>query len=115
MRSVIKNHRLSVSNVEVRYNQVAAVSGVNLDIEHAQIGCLLGPSGCGKSTLLRAIAGFESISEGHIQMGDETLSTASMIVAAEQRGIGMVFQDIALFPHLTIEKNISFGLKGWSK
>lgn len=92
------------------YGHKFAVQGVSFELEHAQIGCLLGPSGCGKSTLLRAIAGFEPITGGRISVGDSVLSTQQAIVAAEQRGIGMVFQDIALFPHLDVAQNIAFGL-----
>ncbi len=109
--SLSKPNHLLVQHVEVRYGDVVAVSDVNLQLNEGDIGCLLGPSGCGKSTLLRAIAGFENLTNGSIHMGEECLSDAQMTVAAEKRGIGMVFQDIALFPHLTIEQNIAFGLQ----
>lgn len=102
---------LSVANVDVKYGDVTAITNVSFTLEKGQIGCLLGPSGCGKSTLLRSIAGFESLSCGAIQLGSLILSDERHAVAAENRDIGMVFQDIALFPHLTIEKNIAFGLK----
>jgi iron(III) transport system ATP-binding protein len=109
------NHNLSVTHLKVNYGDVVALKNLNLEIEHAQIGCLLGPSGCGKSTLLRAIAGFEAVTQGEIRVADTLLSDADLVVAAEKRGIGMVFQDIALFPHLTVEQNITFGLNAHSK
>lgn len=102
---------LILENVSVHYEQYVAVDNVHIEIKEAQIACLLGPSGCGKTTLLRAIAGFEQVTKGSITIGDETLSTAKENVPPEQRNIGMVFQDFALFPHLSIEKNIAFGIR----
>jgi len=101
---------LIVNQVEIRYGSISAIKHVNLRLEQGQIGCLLGASGCGKSTLLRAIAGFEAVVDGTISLGGRLLSSPAQMVPAEQRQIGMVFQDIALFPHLTVEKNIAFGL-----
>lgn len=106
---------LAIDNVAVKYGDVTAVSGISLHFQQGEIGCLLGPSGCGKSTLLRAIAGFEDLAEGCISANGQLLSTTDLQVAAEQRGVGMVFQDIALFPHLTVEQNIAFGLTGLPK
>ncbi|MBU8908774.1 ABC transporter ATP-binding protein [Desertibacillus haloalkaliphilus] len=88
-----------------------AVDSVDLDIEKGEIITLLGPSGCGKTTTLRMIAGFEQPSVGKIQIGDLVVHNDSRSLPPEKRGIGMVFQDYALFPHLTIEKNVMFGLK----
>jgi len=110
----MENNPLIIENVEIRYGDVTAVKSVNLTLQHGEIGCLLGPSGCGKSTLLRAIAGFEPVVAGTISVGSEVVSSEALLKAAEERGIGMVFQDIALFPHLSIEKNIAFGLKKYS-
>jgi iron(III) transport system ATP-binding protein len=107
--------QLSLNNVVVGYDGVAIVKDVSLTLGNGQIGCLLGPSGCGKSTLLRAIAGFEPVMEGEIVMEGELLSSPRFTQVPEQRKVGMVFQDLALFPHLTIEKNIGFGLKQWPK
>lgn len=90
-----------------------AVDQFNLDIEKGQIVTLLGPSGCGKTTTLRMIAGFEQPSAGEIVIGDQTVVSSNQVIPPERRGIGMVFQDYALFPHLTIEKNIQFGLSKW--
>lgn len=111
----LEKRQLNVRDVAVHYGSVVAVKGAELELEHGQIGCLLGPSGCGKSTLLRAIAGLESLAHGQISLAGITLSDAQQTLPAERRGIGMVFQDIALFPHLTISQNIAFGLKGQSK
>ena len=106
--------QLQINQITVGYDGVAIVKDASLTLGNGQIGCLLGPSGCGKSTLLRAIAGFESVMTGEIIMEDQLLSSASFTQVPEQRQIGMVFQDLALFPHLSVENNINFGLQGWS-
>lgn len=90
--------------------QPAAVENVNLSLRQGEICGLLGPSGCGKTTLLRMIAGFELPQNGKITLGGVVVSAAGRWMAPEKRDIGMVFQDYALFPHLTVEKNIGFGL-----
>ena len=107
--------QLSLNNVTVGYDGVKIVHDVSLTLGNGQIGCLLGPSGCGKSTLLRAIAGFEPLMGGEITMEQKILSSTQFTEVPERRKIGMVFQDLALFPHLTIFENISFGLKKLSK
>jgi iron(III) transport system ATP-binding protein len=86
-----------------------AVRGVSFSLERGAIGCLLGPSGCGKTTVLRCIAGFESPSGGRILLRGEEVSSARHSLPPEKRRIGMVFQEHALFPHLTAAGNISFG------
>jgi len=106
---------LILKNVSVHYKDYIAVDDFHLKIEGGQIACLLGPSGCGKTTLLRAIAGFEQVTNGAIAIGDETLSSAKQSLPPEKRKIGMVFQDFALFPHLTIAKNIAFGIRHQSQ
>lgn len=106
---------LSIKDVSVVYDDKAIIQGVDFKLLAGEIGCLLGPSGCGKSTLLRAIAGFEAIATGAIELDGECLSEPDFIVNPEQRNIGMVFQDVALFPHLTISENIEFGIQSWSK
>ncbi|HPY42024.1 MAG TPA: ABC transporter ATP-binding protein, partial [Thiolinea sp.] len=84
---------------------------VDMTVAQGQIACLLGPSGCGKTTLLRAIAGFENLSQGTISLNGKLLSSPQTTLATEQRHIGMVFQDYALFPHLTVADNICFGIR----
>lgn len=106
---------LSIENVAVVYDDKSIIEGIDFQLSAGQIGCLLGPSGCGKSTLLRAIAGFEQIATGSIALDAQTLSEPGFVVNPENRNIGMVFQDVALFPHLTISQNIEFGIQSWSK
>lgn len=103
--------QLVLEQVELRYGKTTAVYAVDLFVEQGQIACLLGPSGCGKTTLLRAIAGFEHLSQGQISLNGQVISTPHNTLATEQRKIGMVFQDYALFPHLNIADNIRFGIR----
>ena len=93
--------------------QAAAVNGVSLGLAIGQIGVLIGPSGCGKTSLLRCIAGLEHLHSGRILIAGETLADAAAAIhlAPEARRIGMVFQDYALFPHLSVADNIGFGLR----
>ena len=107
---------LTLHQVDVRYpgQQKSAVQGVSLNLEAGQIGVLIGPSGCGKTSLLRAIAGLEPVSAGTIQLSDRTVSRVGYTAAPENRRMGMVFQDYALFPHLSVAGNIAFGLHGQS-
>lgn len=104
---------LEVENVEVAYGGTPVVRGVSFRLEQGSIGCLLGPSGCGKTTLLRAIAGFEPVSGGSIRLGEAQMSRRGRTVPPERRGVGMVFQDYALFPHLNIADNVAFGIRKW--
>lgn len=92
-----------------------AVSDVKLTLSQGDLLCLLGPSGCGKTTLLRLIAGFEHPQAGTIDINGQRVAGSGRWLPPEQRGIGMVFQDYALFPHLTVAKNIAFGLQHASK
>lgn len=103
--------KLSLHNIHIAYGDNTVVHDVNLSVEDGQIGCLLGPSGCGKTTLLRAIAGFESVTQGTITLKDQIISAPGTHLPPEKRNIGMVFQDYALFPHLTIADNITFGIR----
>jgi len=85
---------------------------LSFSVDEGEIGCLLGPSGCGKTTMLRLIAGFERPAEGEIHVRDKLLADSRRSLPPEARHIGVVFQDYALFPHLTVSKNIAFGLRG---
>jgi iron(III) transport system ATP-binding protein len=89
---------------------VRAVDGLSLDVAAGEILAVLGPSGCGKTTLLRLVAGFERIDAGRIEIGGDVADDTRRVVPPERRGVGMVFQDYALFPHLTVAANIAFGL-----
>ncbi|MDH5518443.1 MAG: ABC transporter ATP-binding protein [Gammaproteobacteria bacterium] len=101
---------LTLNNVSVAYGSNTIVQDIDFNLEEGQICCLLGPSGCGKTTLLRTIAGFETPTAGEISIRQHLVSTTENTVAPENRHIGMVFQDFALFPHLDLEANIRFGL-----
>ncbi|WP_086931961.1 ABC transporter ATP-binding protein [Agarilytica rhodophyticola] len=103
--------QLFLKNVAVHYGKHIAVNNINLALEKGDIGCLLGPSGCGKTSLQRAIAGFEPLINGHIELAGKLVSRPGFSLSPEKRRVGMVFQDFALFPHLSIAKNISFGLR----
>ncbi|MDP3638606.1 MAG: ABC transporter ATP-binding protein [Azonexus sp.] len=102
--------QLELNGVVQRYGKQTIVDGVDFRLEKGQIACLLGPSGCGKTTWLRCLAGFEEIAGGEIRLHGKVVSSNNQRVAPERRQIGMVFQDYALFPHLTIERNVAFGL-----
>ncbi len=96
-----------------KHSAKPAVDSLSIDIDKGEIISLLGPSGCGKTTTLRMLAGFEQPSAGYIKIGDQIVYQDFHSIPPEKRGIGMVFQDYALFPHLTIEKNVMFGLNKW--
>jgi iron(III) transport system ATP-binding protein len=104
---------LEVSHLQVRYpGQVRpAVNDVSLRLRAGDIGVLIGPSGCGKTTLLRAVAGLERASAGSIRLSGQLVSDAITHLPAEQRRIGMVFQDYALFPHMDVARNLAFGIQ----
>jgi iron(III) transport system ATP-binding protein len=101
---------LELKNIQQAYGQQLVVNNLSLRLEKGQIGCLLGPSGCGKTSVLRCIAGFEPVIAGEILLSGATVSSDGVFLPPEQRHIGMVFQDYALFPHLTVINNIGFGL-----
>ena len=89
-----------------------AVNQVSLELQQGELLGLLGPSGCGKTTLLRIVAGFEKVSQGQVVLAGNIVSDRNINIPPEKRNTGMVFQDYALFPHLTVAENIAFGLKG---
>jgi iron(III) transport system ATP-binding protein len=104
--------RLELDHVTCRFDGRDVVSDVSFSVRAGEILCLLGPSGCGKSTTLRVIAGIERQSEGAIRADGGILSDAETHLPPEARGVGLIFQDFALFPHLTVGQNVAFGLKG---
>lgn len=109
------NQTLELKNVSVALEGTPIVKNISFSLKQGSIGCLLGPSGCGKTTLLRAIAGFERALAGEIQINGEIVSNQQICLPVEKRQVGMVFQDYALFPHLTVRENIEFGLSHQSK
>lgn len=107
-----RDSALKIENLHHRYDVEPIISGLNLELRDGEIGSLMGPSGCGKSTLLRCIAGLEQVEAGTISSFGKALSRPSTHMPIERRGIGMVFQNYALFPHLTIWENLKFA---WPK
>ncbi len=103
---------LQVSKLQVQYagSALPAVSDVSFDLRAGDIGVLIGPSGCGKTTLLRAVAGLERVTGGEIKLSNQVVSSTTMFLPPESRRMGMVFQDYALFPHLSVSNNVGFGL-----
>src|SRR5210317_2295575 len=106
---------LEVNNISKKYNGKCVINALSFNLQKGHIGCLLGESGCGKTTILRCIAGFETIQTGSIFIDGSPVTNSINCVAPENRRLGMVFQDYALFPHLTVRKNIIFGLKNLNK
>lgn len=101
------SQQLSIENVTKRYGDFTAIQNISIHIKEGEFFTLLGPSGCGKTTLLRMIAGFNSIEEGKIKFG----STVVNSIPAHRRNTGMVFQNYAIFPHLSVYDNVAYGLK----
>lgn len=108
------NPYFSVQDLIVGYDDTIVVNGLSFILQQGEIGCFLGYSGCGKTTALRAIAGLEPSRAGTIYLNDQCLTEQSFAVVPAKRGMGMVFQDYALFGHLSVAKNIAFGLNKWS-
>ena len=99
------------TGVTKRYGDVVALDRVSLSLQHGEVLSVLGPSGCGKTTLLRAMAGFETLDGGEIRIEGRTVSGTGRHLPPERRNVGMLFQEYALFPHLTVAQNVSFGLR----
>ena len=104
--------RLEIKNIVKNFGGRRVVDDVSLTVMPGQVTCLLGPSGCGKSTTLRIIAGVENQDDGAIYVDGKLVSDAGFTLPPEQRNIGLMFQDFALFPHLTVAQNVAFGLAG---
>ncbi|MDJ0626972.1 MAG: ABC transporter ATP-binding protein [Rhodobacter sp.] len=104
--------RLKIQNITRRFAGRAVVDDISLKVRARQVTCLLGPSGCGKSTTLRCIAGVDRPDQGRILVDGKPVCDASVSVPPEARSIGLMFQDFALFPHLTVAENVAFGLSG---
>ncbi|MBD9573920.1 putative 2-aminoethylphosphonate ABC transporter ATP-binding protein [Pseudomonas sp. BGr12] len=111
MHPTIAGTPLSVRHIRKRFGQFVALDGVSLEVKAGELVCLLGPSGCGKTTLLRCIAGLEQQDEGTLHLGSRDVSN----LPPQARDYGILFQSYALFPNLTVEQNISYGLTNASK
>ncbi|MFC4351297.1 ABC transporter ATP-binding protein [Fodinicurvata halophila] len=106
---------LAFDSVRHRFGQLTAVDGVSLTVSRGELVCLLGPSGCGKTTMLRLAAGLERLQQGRIIMAGEVVADGRVDLSPEDRQVGLVFQDFALFPHLNVADNVAFGLKGLAR
>lgn len=109
------DHAVQLHNLSKTFGEHTAVADVSLNVPRGQILAVLGPSGCGKTTLLRLMAGFEEPDQGQVVINGETVAGNGRFVPPEDRRVGMVFQQHALFPHLTVAENIAFGLSGRTK
>ncbi len=110
--TILLSSTLELHDVSHAYDKVKAVDRVSIHVNEGEVVCLLGPSGCGKSTVLRLAAGLETLQQGRISMRGATMAggVAHQTVPPEHRGVGLVFQDFALFPHLSVARNVGFGL-----
>ncbi|WP_462381425.1 ABC transporter ATP-binding protein [Pseudomonas sp. Marseille-QA0892] len=106
---------LEIENLSYRYSGSTALDRLSLRLETGKVLCVLGPSGCGKSTLLKLISGLEVPSEGHIRLGGRVIASAGRGMAPEHRGVNMVFQDYALWPHMNVRKIVGYGLNRLSR
>jgi iron(III) transport system ATP-binding protein len=103
---------LTLQGVCHAYNGVLAIDSIDLTVGEGKLVCLLGPSGCGKTTVLRVAAGLEAVQQGRVFIAESEVARPGASMPPEERGVGLVFQDYALFPHLTVAENVAFGLKG---
>src|ERR1043165_7199235 len=102
-----RGHRLTLDNITQRFNDFVAVRDIEIDVAGGELVALLGPSGCGKSTLLRIVAGFIRQSRGRVLFDGQSVDHLS----ASRRGVGIVFQNYALFPHMSVAENVAYGLQ----
>ena len=106
---------VKINNLSHSINNQKILQNINLELEKDKIACILGPSGCGKTTLLKLIAGLEKVTMGDIIINDEIVSSNTMHLKTEKRKIGFLFQDYALFPHLTVKENLNFAISNGKK
>ncbi|MEN8040219.1 MAG: ABC transporter ATP-binding protein [Actinomycetota bacterium] len=103
---------IEVTDATVRYGSTTAIDRLNLTVDEGSLVAIVGPSGCGKTTALRSIAGFEQLAEGTISIRGSIASDKTKTVPPEQRKVGMVFQEYALFPHISVAENVGYGVRG---
>ncbi|MEZ9937657.1 ABC transporter ATP-binding protein [Vibrio breoganii] len=106
---------LAIKDLTCKYDNQTVLESLSLKVKQGEIVCLLGASGCGKTTLLKAISGLLPLTKGYIELNGNVIDDGKHWVAPEQRNIGMIFQDYALFPHLTVAENICFGIQELAK
>ena len=111
-KTAVRETILECQRISKNFGAIVAVKNLNLQLHQSEYLAILGPSGCGKSTILRMIAGFDTIDSGQILLQNKVVSKPEYLLPPQNRALGMVFQDIALFPHLSVSQNITFGLKG---
>ena len=111
----MEKYALELKNIYHEFETTIAVSNLSISIEQGEVVCLLGPSGCGKSTTLRLAAGLEKVQAGEVLLNGDLVSSVNFQVPPEQRDVGLVFQDYALFPHLSVIENTKFGLKKFTQ